>query len=91
MSRVLLQAGHLDLNRHRPLPPYTGAPGEAMWAADIAERLGTRLVAAGHAVKVIGAWNDTINHTDAPAAVHQDYALFVSLHYDGSTDPTRCG
>jgi len=70
--RLLVQAGHY--------PAGGGAPGEAAWTWKLAGLLRTRLEAAGVACVVVGDWFNQ----PAPAAVRQDYALYVALHYDAA-------
>jgi hypothetical protein len=72
MASVLIQAGHA--------PNNGGAPGEAQWAARLAEKLGARLQAAGVEVTVVGDW---FNRTPPPEA-GRHYSLFISLHYDAA-------
>lgn len=89
--KLLLQAGH-----GAAYAPYRtgggGAPGEAAWTTDLAARLATRLRAAGVDVTLVGAWLVNGVVIAAPKVVTSvDYDLFVSLHYDGSTDPRASG
>jgi hypothetical protein len=72
MARVLIQAGH-----H---PDGGGAPGEAEWTLDLAQRIARRLTAAGIETAIVGNW---FNKTP-PAATRQDWDLFLSLHYDAA-------
>jgi hypothetical protein len=72
MASVLIQAGHA--------PNNGGAPGEALWAARLAELLAARLRGAGVEVTVVGDW---FNRQPPPEAARH-YNLFVSLHYDAA-------
>jgi hypothetical protein len=77
MASVLIQAGHA--------PNNGGAPGEAQWAARLAEKIADRLSAAGVEVTIVGDW---FNRTP-PAEAGRHYNLFVSLHYDAAVYGAR--
>lgn len=70
--RVILQAGHY--------PAGGGAPGEALWTFDLAQRIKNQLMSEGIEVRVIGDFFQQ----PAPPALAEDAALFVALHYDGA-------
>ena len=77
MPRVLIQAGHY--------PNGGGAPGEAAWTHDLAQRIGRRLEPAGVQVTLIGDFYGQ----PAPTACAQDYDLFLALHYDAAIYAAR--
>jgi hypothetical protein len=79
MARVLIQAGH-----NCPGGGGGGAPGEADWALDLSGRLRRRLVAAGVAADVVGAWLCNGVVRKPPPQCSQDWELFVALHYDAA-------
>src|SRR6266542_4690781 len=68
----LIQAGHY--------PHGGGAPGEALWAYQLAQMVAARLQAAGVACTVVG---DFLGQA-APSACAGDYDLFLALHYDAA-------
>lgn len=77
MPRVILQAGHF--------PQAGGAPGEAVWTYELARRIADRLERKGIATGIIGDFYSR----QAPAAVWQDWDLFLALHYDAAIYAAR--
>jgi len=70
--RVALQAAHY--------PNGGGAPGEAMWAYQLAHRLAPHLEAQGVDVTIVYDWYGT----HAPASMREQYDLFYAIHYDAA-------
>jgi hypothetical protein len=85
MARVLIQAGH-----SAAFPPQLagggGAPGEAAWVSDLAQRIAALLRPRGIDVTLVGTWAVFVGGNlvvrTPPNEVHQDYDLFLALHYD---------
>jgi hypothetical protein len=72
--RVLLQAGH-----H---PAAGGAPGEAAWTMRLATKVAALL--RGHLTcEIVGDYFGT----PPPTETHQDWDLYLSLHYDAHQPP----
>lgn len=88
--RVIIQAGHSS-----EFPPFRaaggGAPGEAVWTADLARRIRQRLMAAGVDVDIVGSWLSAQAEYSPPQEMKRDAALFVALHYDADIYPDRTG
>src|SRR5919197_3697785 len=72
MAKVLIQAGHS--------PNAGGAPGEAQWTMQAAQRIAGRLRDASVRTTVVGDWF----HGQPPVEAFQDYDLLVSLQYDAA-------
>jgi hypothetical protein len=100
---LLIQAGHSAAYPPH-LPGGGGAAGEADWTAQLAARIADYLQAAPTppTVTIVGSWayytpapnsaSPPIIHIapPPPEALH-DYTLFISLHYNGSTNPNISG
>lgn len=88
MVSVLIQAGH-----SAAFPPHVpnggGAPGEAEWAAILAQKVDDRLQAQGVEVTLVGCW--ALDNSSPPGEVKRDYDLFLSFHYDANLSATVAG
>jgi N-acetylmuramoyl-L-alanine amidase len=105
MPSILIQAGHSAAYPPH-LPGGGGAQGEADWTAQLAARTADYLQAspAPPTTTIVGSWayytppttpgTPPILHVAPPpseAASPNDYTLFISLHYNGSTTPNTSG
>jgi hypothetical protein len=98
---LLIQAGHSAAYPPH-LPGGGGAAGEADWTAQLAARIADYLQASpaptapdttivGNWAHYIGGPPPTLIKDPPPPAVTQDYNLFISLHYNGSSNPDASG
>jgi hypothetical protein len=103
---LLIQAGHSAAYPPH-LPGGGGAAGEAGWTAQLAAHIADYLKASPTPTPpdtsaIVGSWayytpptapgGPPILHVASPPpATTQDYTLFISLHYNGSTDPSASG
>jgi hypothetical protein len=103
---ILIQAGHSAAYPPH-LPGGGGAQGEADWTAQLAARIADYLKASPTPTPpdtsaIVGSWayytpspNPTsppiIHIAPPPPEALQDYDLFISLHYNGSSIPNSSG
>lgn len=90
MPRVCIQAGHSQVYAPKR-SGGGGAPGEAGWTTDLAQRIADRLTAHDVDVTLVGAWLVNGVVVAAPKEALTNYDLFVSLHYDADIYATRTG
>jgi hypothetical protein len=103
MPSLLIQAGHSAAYPPH-LPGGGGAAGEADWTAQLAARIADYLRAcpAPPQTTIVGSWAyyvpsptpgapPVLRVDPPPPAATQDYTLFISLHYNGSTTPNTSG
>jgi hypothetical protein len=103
---ILIQAGHSAAYPPH-LPGGGGAQGEADWTAQLAARIADYLKASPTPTPpdtsaIVGSWAyyvpsptpsapPILRVAPPPSEVLDDYTLFVSLHYNGSSTPNTSG
>jgi hypothetical protein len=100
---LLIQAGHSAAYPPH-LPGGGGAAGEADWTAQLAARIADYLQASpappsrlpdttivGNWAHYIGGPPPTLIKDPPPPEALKNYDLFISLHYNGSTNPNTSG
>jgi hypothetical protein len=89
MKKILLQKSHINIKTNSivALRGSTGAPNEAQFNEDIANRLKLRLEETGKFQVVI----DDGNANDHSTTINTDWDLFLSIHYDADIYRTGGG